>query len=405
MYFKIEYINKGKPEEIIISAKTPKEAVKKFRLKRLGILRNIQEYHKDSITDKLIKKLDLAKIDLDEYISVLEQIYVMLDAGLSIDSIMDNVKETIKNKKLKKIFRSVENDIKAGLSLTSSFSKFEQELGRLTVSMVRLGEETGDLARAFKDLSVILHEISDNRKRLKKATRYPMFIIFAMSIAFIIVILFVIPPFKDIFAQLNTQLPLPTRFLLWIEGAVQKYGLYILIGGVTFFAIVSFFYNSNDNVRLKLDKMLLNIYIVGPVIKLAMIGRFVYVLQRLIDSGIPIVDAVDIALNIVDNSYIKKRLENIKSSIITGGTIKHGFYESGMFENMTVQMVAAGEESGSLVLMLQKVGNYYLEKYRYIVDNIAILIEPILIAAIAGFVMTLALGIFLPMWNLTEVMK
>ena len=226
-----------------------------------------------------------------------------------------------------------------------------------------------------------------------------------MSIAFIIVILFVIPPFKDIFVQLNTQLPLPTRFLLWIEGAIQKYGLYILIGGVTFFAIVSFFYNSNDNVRLKLDKMLLNIYIVGPVIKLAMIGRFVYVLQRLIDSGIPIVDAVDIALNIVDNSYIKKKLENIKSSIITGGTIKHGFYESGMFENMTVQMIAAGEESGSLVLMLQKVSNYYLSKYRDLVDNIAILIEPILIAAIAGFVLTLALGIFLPMWNLTEIIQ
>jgi general secretion pathway protein F len=405
MYFKIEYINKGKSEEIIISAKTPKEAVKKFRLKKLGILRNIQEYHKDSISDKLIKKLDLAKIDLDEYISVLEQIYVMLDAGLSIDSIMGNVKETIKNKKLQKIFRSVENDIKAGLSLTSAFSKFEQELGKLTVSMVKLGEETGDLARAFKDLSVILHEISNNRKRLKKATRYPIFIIFAMSIAFIIVILFVIPPFKDIFVQLNTQLPLPTRFLLWIEGAIQKYGLYILIGGVTFFAIVSFFYNSNDNVRLKLDKMLLNIYIVGQVIKLAMIGRFVYVLQRLIDSGIPIMDAVDIALNIIDNTYIKKSLAHIKNSIISGATIKQGFEESGMFENMTVQMIAAGEESGSLVLMLQKVSNYYLSKYRDLVDNIAILIEPILIAAIAGFVLTLALGIFLPMWNLTEIIQ
>jgi len=405
MHYKIEYIKKGKLEEIIISARSPKEAIDKFRKQKLGILKNISEYSKPSVVDEIIKKLDLAKIDLEEYISVLEQIYVMLDAGLPIDSIIENVKSTIKNKRLKKIFYSVEKDIKAGLSLTAAFEKFEKELGRLTVSMVKLGEETGDLARAFKDLSVILHEILDNRKRLKKATRYPMFIVFAMSIAFVIVILFVIPPFKAIFSQLNTQLPLPTRFLLWIEHAMQMYGIYIIIGAVVIFGVITYLYNTNDKIRLKMDRMILKIYIVGPVIKLAMIGRFVYVLQRLIDSGIPIMDAVDIALNIIDNTYIKKRLESIKNSIITGGTIKQGFEESGMFENMTIQMVSAGEESGSLVLMLQKVSNYYLEKYRYIVDNIAVLIEPILIAAIAGFVMTLALGIFLPMWNLTEAMQ
>ena len=154
-----------------------------------------------------------------------------------------------------------------------------------------------------------------------------------------------------------------------------------------------------------MDQILLKVYIVGPVIKLAMIGRFVYVLQRLIDSGIPIMDAVDIALNIIDNTYIKKQLEHIKNSIISGSTIKQGFEESKMFENMTVQMVASGEESGSLVLMLQKVSDYYLGKYRDLVDNIAVLIEPILIAAIAGFVLTMALGIFLPMWNLTETIQ
>jgi len=405
MYFKVEYIQKGKIKEIIISAPSPKDAIKKFREKKLGIIKNIEEIKKPSIWEEIEKKLDLSKIDLEEYIAVLEQMYVMLDAGLAIDMVVGNIKESIKNKKLKKIFYSLENDIKAGLSLTAAFEKFEKELGTLTISMIKLGEETGDLARAVKDLSVILHEILDNRKRLKKATRYPMFIVFAMSIAFVIVILFVIPPFKSIFAQLGAQLPLPTRFLLWIEASLQHYGMYILAGAVVIFGVITFLYNTNPKIRLFMDKMLLKIYIVGPVIKLAMTGRFVYVLQRLIDSGIPILDAVDIALNIIDNTYMKKQFENIRNSIVTGGTITQGFKESGMFENMTVQMIAAGEESGSLVLMLQKVSNYYLEKYRYIVDNIAVLIEPILIAAIAGFVLTLALGIFLPMWNLTEVVK
>ena len=405
MYFKIEYIKKGKMQEIVIAAKSVKDAINKFREKKLGILINIEEFKKPSLTEEIAQKLELSKIDLEEYIAVLEQMYVMLDAGLAIDMVLGNIKDTIKNKKLKKIFISLENDIKAGLSLTAAFEKFEKELGKLTTSMIKLGEETGDLARAVKDLSVILHEILDNRKRLKKATRYPMFIVFAMSIAFVIVILFVIPPFKSIFSQLNTELPLPTRFLLWIEHAIESYGLYVLGGAIAVFGVITYLYNTKDEVRYQLDKLILKVYIVGSVIKLAMTGRFVYVLQRLIDSGIPILDAVDIALNIVENSYIKKQFEHIKNSIVTGGTIKQGFEESGMFENMTVQMIAAGEESGSLVLMLQKVSNYYLEKYRYIVDNIAVLIEPILIAAIAGFVMTLALGIFLPMWNLTEAIK
>jgi len=403
MYFKIKYVNKGKVKEIIISAKSIKDALDKFRRKKLGVLIDIEEFNKDSLIEKLVKKIAISNIDLEEFIAILEQIYVMLDAGIAIDLTLQNIIKAIKNKKLKYIFNSILQDIKGGFSLSHAFSKFEKELGRLTIAMIKLGEETGDLAGAIKDLATILHEILDNRKRLKKATRYPMFIIFAMSIAFVIVVLFVIPPFKSIFAQLKTELPLPTKFLLWLEASIVNYGLYILAGAFVVFGILLYLYNTKENIRLKMDKWLLKVYIVGPVIKLAMIGRFVYVLQRLIESGIPILDAVDIALKIVDNFYIKSRLEYIKNSIISGGGIAKGFEESGLFEDMIVQMIAAGEESGALVLMLKKVSNYYLEKYKYIVDNIATLIEPILIAAIAGFVITLALGIFLPMWSLVDV--
>lgn len=405
MYYKIEYISKGKIKSVVIKAKSEIEALKKFKRKNLGIIKSISVFEYESIFEKIKKKLNFSTINLEEYIAALEQMHVMLDAGISIDSVIENVVKGLKDKKLKEIFLSIQRDIQAGLSLTESFSKFQNELGNITISMIQLGEETGDLSRAVKDLAVILSEILDNRKRLKKATRYPIFVVFAMMIAFIIVILFVIPPFKSIFAQLHTQLPLPTRFLLWLEHAIAILGPYILAGALIIFAIISYLYNTDERVRLLLDKWILKVYIVGQVIKLAMIGRFVYVLQRLIDAGIPIFDAVDIALSIVENSYIKKRLLAIRESIRTGGSISRGFEESGMFEEMTVQMIAAGEESGNLGVMLGKVSNYYLEKYRYIVDNIAVMIEPILIAAIAGFVMTLALGIFLPMWNLTEAIK
>jgi general secretion pathway protein F len=406
MLFKISYISRGKLYAKTIRASSPKEAVLVLKKKdKRAIVRKIEEIKKQSIIDEFLSRLDLAKIDLEEYITVIDQMYVMLDAGLGIDTVLDNVKENIKNKKLKKIFYAISNDIRAGLSLSESFKKFERDLGTLSIAMVELGEETGDLARAMHDLSEILNEILENRKRLKKATRYPIFIIFAMMIAFVIVILFVIPPFKSLFAQLKTELPLPTRFLLWIEYAFEQYGLFVLTGAIVIFGILIYLYNSSEKVRLIMDKFMLKIYIVGPVIKLAMIGRFIFVMQRLIDAGIPIINAIEIALNIVDNRFIYQRLLFIKNSIQMGGTVKAGFEESGLFEKMIIQMISAGEESGALVLMLQKASNYYMSKYRYIVDNIAALIEPILIAAIAGFVFTLALGIFLPMWNLTEAIQ
>jgi general secretion pathway protein F len=405
MWFKITYISKGKLKTVTIKADSSNEAILLLRKREKRIIvKHIEEVEKHSLIDDLLKKLDFSKINLEEYISVIDQLYVMLDAGLGIDMVLDNIKNNIKNKKLRQIFNAISNDIKAGLSLSESFKKFEKDLGTLSVAIILLGEETGDLARAMKDLSEILSEILDNRKRLKKAIRYPVFIIFAMIIAFVIVILEVIPPFRSIFASLHAELPLPTRILLWVEHAFRVYGLYVLAGAFTIFAILTLLYTKSEKARLKMDKFILKIYIVGPAIKLAMVGRFIFVMQRLIDAGIPIVSAVEIALKIVENRFIYQKLSLIKISIESGGSIRQGFEESGLFEKMIVQMVSAGEESGSLSLMLKKASNYYLSKYRYLVDNIAVLIEPILIAAIAGFVFTLALGIFLPMWNLTEVM-
>ena len=403
MYYKIEYLQKGKIKTTVISAKSLKDALTKFRKRKLGILRNIEEFQKESISEKLSDLLSFKKIDLEEYISVLEQMYVMLDAGLAIDSILENIAANVKDRKLKKILLSVTNDIKAGLSLTDSVSKFEKELGILSVSMFKLGEETGDLANAVKDLSVILSEILENRRLLKKATRYPTFIVIAMMVAFTIVILFVIPPFKSVFEQQDMKLPLPTRFLLLIDHVIQTYGLIVVGGGILFFIVILFSYEKNIKVKLFLDRAILKVYIIGKVIELALIGRFVYVFEKLIAAGISVVDAFDIAVEIVDNEYMKEKMYLIRQNIITGGGIATGFEATGLFEPMIIQMIKSGEEAGALIEMLQKVSNYYLTKYRDLVANISTLIEPILIMAIAGFVLMLALGIFLPMWDMTKM--
>ena len=403
--YKIDYIQKGKIKSVYLKASSTMDALKSFKKRYSGIIKEIQEIEKPSLLEQFQKKIFEKRVNLDELIAILDQIYVMLDAGISIDMALSQTIIGIKNKHLKKIFEGIYHKINSGQSLYESFKIHEHELGIIVTAMVSLGEQSGDLAQAFNNLIQILNEINENRKRFKKATRYPMFIIFAMIIAFIIVILFVIPPFKSIYAQLGTNLPLPTRFLLWIEGAIEHYGLMILGIAVLIFGIINYFYKTNEKVKLLIDRYMLKIYILGKVIKLAMLGRFVFVFNSLINSGISIVSAIDIALSIVENEYLKKRLILIKDEIVKGGKVSQGFENTNLFEPMIIQMVNAGEESGNLTKMFSKISDYYLREYRYIVDNISVLIEPILIAAIAGFVFTLALGIFLPMWNLTEAFK
>jgi len=403
--YKIDYIQKGKIKTAYIKASSNMQALKIFKKRYHGIIKEVQQIEKSSLIEDLEKKFLERKVNLDELIAILDQIYVMLDAGISIDMALSQTIVGIKNAHLKKIFEDIYQKINSGQSLYESFKIHENELGIIVTAMVSLGEQSGDLAGAFNNLIQILSEINENRKRFKKATRYPLFIIFAMIIAFIIVILFVIPPFKSIYAQLGTSLPLPTRFLLWIEGAIEHYGLFILGIAIVIFGVINFFYKTNEKVRLIIDKYMLKIYILGKVIKLAMLGRFVFVFNSLINSGIPIVTSIDIALSIVENEYLKQKLTLIKDEIVKGGKVSKGFENTTLFEPMIIQMVNAGEESGNLTKMFGKISDYYLREYRYIVDNISVLIEPILIAAIAGFVFTLALGIFLPMWNLTEAIK
>jgi general secretion pathway protein F len=411
MYFKIKYLKGGEEHFTVIEANDFVNAANKFKRKKIGVFMGAEETDEplniklEKLKKNLEKALEKSKIDTEEYIAVLEQIYVMLDASMSLNDILTNVSENIKDKKLKEIMNTIKNDIQSGLNLSSSMKRYEKELGKLSIAMIDLGEQTGMLAEAFKDLAEILSEINENRKKLKSATRYPIFIIFAMAIAFAVVILFVIPPFKSIFAQLGTDLPMPTKFLLWLEWFLETWGPYILGASVIFAVLTNFLYKKYEKVRLLIDRFMLKIYIVGAVIKFAMLGRFLFSFEKMISAGVPLMDALDTALGVVDNLYLKQQLTKIKNSIAEGRGLSSGFEDSQLFEKMVVQMIKSGEDSGNLNRMLEKASNYYRGKYLNIVENISTLIEPILIAGIAGFVTMLAFGIFLPMWGMADAVQ
>ncbi len=409
-YFRIDYRQGNRRESVVLEAQSKMDAITEFRQRTLGVMLSVKEVSKplSLIFEKWVEAyrspVRRKRVAQEPYIATLRQISVMLDAGLPINHCLEEAIRSTDDEMLKEILRSVLSDIESGVSLSEALKPFSVQLGSISLSMFNLGEQTGTLSDSIKKLAEILEQIQHNRRELVRATRYPLFTIIAMMLAFVVVIVMVVPQFQEIFAESGADLPFPTQLLIWVEHAMTKFGPFIVAGAVVLSLTFSYIYGKYEKVRLEADRLLLKVYIVGKVTHYAMVGRFVYIFNVLLNAGIPITDALDAAIGVVENSYMRKRLEMIRRAIEEGRPLHSGFEESGLFANMIVQMVKAGEQGGALGTMLQKVTDYYQERYQHIVDNVASMIEPILIAAIAGFVLVLALGIFLPMWSMAEVM-
>jgi len=397
-------------KSMVLEAANRIEAVEIFQREPLGVIRSVTEVSKpfgvwiEDLMAHLTANIGSPRIDTDSYIATLRQIGTMLDAGIAINITLEDAIEFTDDDRLATILSSINAGIQSGKSMTDSAKPFREQLGFLSLAMFRLGESTGMLSGSILKLADIVEKIEDNRRMLIKATRYPIIVIIAMVIAFVVVILMVIPQFQAIFAQSQIELPLPTRLLLWIENAAKLYGPYILGGAAGLSVVFSWFYKHNEAVRLQTDRLMLRMYIVGIVTRYAMLGRYIYILQVVLDAGVPFAKALETAETVIDNKWLSQQLGYIHEEIESGHSFYEGFQKSAVFEPIAVQMIKSGEDSGSLDLMLEKINKYYQDRYQYIVDNVSTMIEPLLIGAIAGFVLVLALGIFLPMWNLAAAM-
>ncbi|ANE34326.1 type II secretion system F family protein [Campylobacter hyointestinalis] len=359
----------------------------------------------EQVKEQLSKFFLNSKIKIPNLVALVRQISVMSNAGISIHDCIKEAVSSTSDKKLRGIFENVSIDLNAGMSLTESLKKYEYELGHIFIAMIRLGEEGGNLSEALKKLADILQEVWDNQKKFKKAIRYPITVIVAIIIAFVLLMVVVVPKFREIFEQLNATLPLPTIILLNIEYVLSNFGLYMLGGIIVLIFLIKKFYKSNSEFKFLSDKYLLKVYLIGDIIHLATMHRFNLVFSELVKAGIPVVNALDDACLTIQNSYIKDKMSNVKISVQQGNSLNSAFRDTKLYESMLIQMISAGEKSGSLDSMLEKVTDYYKDKFDNIIDNISSYVEPILLVFIACAVILLGLGIFMPMWDMTNAVK
>jgi general secretion pathway protein F len=410
-YFNATVLSKGKKVDFGLYAESKKEAHYLAKVKYTGIVLKVVE-GKPPLEDQikqlketLFKNLQKKKVNPDRLIAGIRQLAVMTNAGISVHDSFKEIAEATDDATLERVFGQVADDINSGLSLSQSMENFRFELGNLTLAMVQLGEKTGNMAEAMYQLADMLEEIRRNVVKFKKAMAYPRNVMIAMAVAFTILISYVVPQFKSIFEQLNAQLPLPTRILLFLENLFNNYGLYVLIGLAVFIFVFRYMVNNNREFRYRWHQYLNRTYLIKNIIKYSTLSRFTLVFSALVKAGIPIADALETAVEMVDNLPYKDKLGTVRQAVEKGATLHAALKETGLFENMIIQMVSAGESSGQLDAMMEKVTDYYKMRFDAIIDGLSEAIEPIMLFFIAGMVILLALGIFLPMWDLGNAVQ
>lgn len=410
-YYEVQYLIKGKREKKIVQAPNKVDALTIAKLNNPGIIVKILETSAPAeeqigaFKNKLMQASMKKNIRMPDLIAAIRQLSVMTNAGISIHDSIKEVAKATENRHLKEIFERVDDDLNAGSSFTESLLPFKNELGEVTIAMVELGESTGNMGESLSKLADIQEEIWDNKQKFKKAIRYPITVVVAIAIAFTILMIYVIPKFKAIFDKFNAELPLPTRVLLSIEHALSNYGFFILGGIIFTIVFIRFMYANNSEVKDWTDKHIFSVFLIGKIIYYSTLSRFQLIFTELVRAGIPIAEALDTSLLTVTNTHLRSKLGSVKISVQRGISLTESFRDTGLYENMLIQMIQAGESSGNLDQMLEKVTDYYKAKFSDIIDNISSYIEPILIGFIAVMVLLMALGIFMPMWDMAKAVK
>jgi len=410
-YFIATVLSKGKKEHLPVYAENRKEAQAYIKVKTTGIVIKIQESTEPldaqflRFKNDFLRNIRKKKIKPDSLIAAIRQLAVMTNAGISIFDSLNEIGSATDDVALKIVFTKLADDINSGHSLSSSMENFRFGLGNLTIAMVNLGDKTGNLDEALYALADMLEEIRTNIIKFKKAMAYPRNVMIAMAVAFTILISYVVPEFKSIFEQLNAELPLPTQILLTLENLFNNYGLYVLAIIIISFITFKYFINNYTNVRYKWHELLLKTYLIKNVIKFSTLNRFTLVFSELIRAGIPIAEALDTSIAMIDNLPLKTKLLSVRAVVEKGGTLNKGLKDTKLFENMIIQMVNAGEDSGTLDTMIKKVAEYYKMRFDAIIDGLSEAIEPIMLFFMTGMILLLALGIFLPMWEMGNAVQ
>jgi len=338
------------------------------------------------------------KVSIGDLVIFCRQMYSLTKAGIPIIRAITGLAST-RSLRLRTALLDVIENLEKGRNLSSALAQHPKVFSQLFVSIVHVGENTGQLDSAFLQLSHYLEREQETKKQIKSATRYPTFVIFALVAALVVMNIFVIPVFAGMFEKFDTELPLMTRILLGMSDFFM-HQWYLLVA----FFLVCFFiikhYKNTQVGRVKWDYWKLKLPIVGGIIERSLLGRFSRSFALMLNAGIPLTSALALVADAVSNAYMYDAIINMRRRIEKGESLSRVSAASGLFTPLVMQMIHVGEETGRVDELLSEVADFYEREVEYDIKSLTSKIEPILISIVAVMVLILALGIFTPMWDM-----
>lgn len=344
------------------------------------------------------------KITLEELIMFSRQMHSLSRAGVVLNSAIRGMAQSTKNPRLERVLSEVEISLNTGVTLSASLKKHPDVFDELYVNLVQVGENTGRLDLAFQQLAQYLALEKDTRRRVMTAIRYPMFVFAAIAVAIVILNIFVIPVFADLFSKFGAELPLATKILIGSSNLFLNYWPWLLASLVLVIFGIRYYLNTDEGAT-QWDKYKLRLPLIGGILQRAMLARFGRSFSMMLTAGVPLINALQLCSQAVGNRWLGLKIDGMKSGIQRGESLLKTSKQSEMFTPLVLQMIQVGEETGQVDELLAEVALFYEEEVDYDLKNLSSYIEPLLIACIAGIVMVLALGIFLPMWDMFSVMQ
>ncbi len=343
------------------------------------------------------------KVTSEDLMMFSRQMYTLLKAGVPIMRALAGLQESITNKTFANVVKDVRESLDSGRELAPSLSRQSGVFSPFYVSMVRIGEMTGRLEEIFLRMFEHIEFEQFMRNQVKSAIRYPSFVIATMVVAMVVINVFVIPAFARVYKSFSAELPLMTRILIGISNFTLEWWP-VMLGALLAAAFIFRVWTRTVAGKLQWDRIKLKFPIAGKIILKATLARFARSYALASRSGVPIVQALTNVAHTVDNDFIARKIEKMREGVERGESVLRTAAAAGVFTPVVLQMIAVGEESGAVDDMMQEVANLYQREVEYELKTLSSQIEPILIVVLGVMVLILALGVFLPLWDLGKTM-
>lgn len=348
------------------------------------------------------KQAKRKKIKLDEITVFTQQISSMLEAGLPLVSALEALQEQTENPVFQIIIRDVRNDISGGTSFSEAVRKFPNAFPNLFISMVEAGEASGALADIMAKVAVYFEDSLALVKKVKSAMTYPVAVI-CLAIGLVnVLLIFVIPVFAEMFAGFGAELPKPTQMLIDLSDFLKKWIIALIVGGVVGFKLLGKFTSTPKGRRIK-DNVYKKLPIVGNLTQKVNVSRFCRTYAILLRSGVPILRALEICASASNNTFIEDACQDINRHISQGGQLSEVLATNPYFPSMVKHMAKAGEQTGNVDGMMNKISDFYDVEIDNIVDSLTSLMEPILICVLGVVIGGIVMAMFLPIFQLSSV--